>query len=63
MTSLFFQTLSNLKVLVPFSSYLFHEENCVFFIALDVIVFLTFYSAAIYRHVNCFEIVFLLLQT
>lgn len=63
MTSLFSQTLSNLKVLEVFSSYLFHEEKCVFFIALDVIIFLTFYSAGIYRRGNCFEIVFLLLQT
>lgn len=62
-TSLSFQTLSNLKVLEPFSSYLFCEEKCVFLIALDVIIFLTFYSAGIYRHGNCFEIVFLLLQT
>lgn len=63
MTSLFFQTLSSLKVLEPFSSYLLHEEKCVFFIVLDVIIFLTFYSGGIYRHDNCFEIVFLLLQT
>lgn len=63
MTSLFFQTLWNLKVLEPFSSYLFHGEKCVFLIALDVIMFLAFYSAGIYRHGNCFEIVFLLLQT
>lgn len=63
MTSLFFQTLSSLKVLGVFSSYLFREEKCVFFVALNVIIFLTFYSAGIYRHGNCFEIVFLLLQT